>query len=146
MQNTLTFDVQNFEADAVSITPCIDGVRLSNLVAEYEIENSFVPSGGYGGIIPEYFNYGPLDQYFLGHNEHWEFWTEIGGIYVLGCDCGEVGCWPLECGISISAKEITWRNFRQPHRSERDYSKFGPYVFDRAQYEEELRFLLATMR
>lgn len=30
---------------------------------------------------------------------------------------------------------VVWDEFRQPRRRERDYSGFGPYLFDRARYE-----------
>ena len=30
---------------------------------------------------------------------------------------------------------MTWTDFAQPFRRERDYTGFGPFTFDRAQYE-----------
>jgi hypothetical protein len=29
---------------------------------------------------------------------------------------------------------VVWDRFKQPHRPERDYSLFGPFVFNAAQY------------
>lgn len=58
------------------------------------VNGAFDPVGGYGGLIPESFNFGTLDRYFLGDFEPNSYFAEIGGVYLLGCDCGEVGCWP----------------------------------------------------
>jgi hypothetical protein len=97
------------------------------------------PAGGYGGLIPEFFRYGPLDRYFLGKSEI--FASKPGRIFVLGCECGEVGCWPLTCLVNIADSEIVWQSFEQPHRPTRDYSSFGPFVFALEQYEQALRSL-----
>ena len=125
--------------------PCVDGVPLSDLVASYEERNGFEPSGGYGALIPEWFKYGPLDQYFFGQTGGLKFWTAIGAVYLLGCRCGEVGCWPLECKIDAVGQDVTWRDFRQPFRPERDYSRFGPFVFARTDYDLALLKLFKEM-
>jgi hypothetical protein len=38
-------------------------------------------------------------------------------------------------------RQGTGDSFRQPHRPDWDYSGFGPFVFDRAQYDEALQLL-----
>jgi hypothetical protein len=38
--------------------------RLTDLIAEYEGTRGFDVPGGYGGIVPAYFRYGPLLVYF----------------------------------------------------------------------------------
>ena len=58
--------------------------------------------------------------------------------WLLGCDCGEAGCWPLEDRIVRSDRQITWEQFKQPFRPERDYSSFGPFRFDIEQYRGSL--------
>ena len=58
-----------------------------------------------------------------------------------------MGCWPLEAAIVVSDGVVTWTDFRQPHRQDRDYRALGPFVFDRPQYEEAVHSavdLLAT--
>jgi hypothetical protein len=30
---------------------------------------------------------------------------------LLGCDCGEVGCWPLEARIIADAETVIWTGF-----------------------------------
>ncbi len=142
MTNVLSFDVSKRErGGAAVITPCVDGIKLSTLAEEFERGRGMVdPAGGYGGLIPEFFQYGPLDRYFLGKSEASYFARMQGRIYVLGCECGDVGCWPLTCMISAEDR-ITWQGFVQPHRPARDYSAFGPFVFTLEQYEEALRSL-----
>jgi hypothetical protein len=111
----------------------------------FEEAHSYEPIGGYGGLLPSGFLYGPLDQYFLGAKSL-EYFAELNGIYVLGCgDCGEVGCWPLICSVAVSADQVRWSNFRQPHRSVRDYEAFGPFVFDKHQYEQAIKKLVTAV-
>src|SRR5262245_9817806 len=134
MTNVLSFEVIG-EKDAAIVTPCIDGVLLTTLTEQFERGHGMTdPAGGYGGLIPAFFDHGPsLGQYFLGDFEV--------RIYVLSCDCGEVGCWPLTCIVDAGDSKITWHSFMQPHRPARDYSSFGPFVFERWQFEEALRGL-----
>lgn len=116
---------------ALAAEPVIDGRRLSDLVKDFEISRGFQPAGGYGGLVFEFFNSGPLKEYFCSKE----------AIAVLGCDCGEVGCWPLECEIRVEVGAITWDKFSQPHRPDRDYSTFGPFTFDFDQYSDAISAL-----
>ena len=76
-------------------------------------------------MVFKFFEAGRLDNYFL----------EGDDTFVLGCGgCGEVGCWPLGCRIRIDGEMVRWDSFSQPHRPNRDYSEFGPFIFERAQY------------
>jgi hypothetical protein len=117
---------------AISVTPSLDGVPLTELVARFEISAGFEPVGGYGGLIPAHFNFAPFDQYFLGKS-----WMP-NKVWLLACQCGEVGCWPLEAKIEVNDRKVVWRDFRQPHRPTWDYSGFGPFIFERAAYEAAL--------
>jgi hypothetical protein len=134
--STLSFVIGTIASGAISLTPSVDGVSLIELVRRFETTAGFEPAGGYGGLIPDYFKYPPFDEYFLGKS-----WTPDGPIWLLGCDCGEVGCWPLEASIDADARTVTWKGFRQPYRSGWDYSGFGPFVFERAAYEAALNDL-----
>ena len=58
---------------------------------------------------------------------------------LLLCECGEPGCWPLVATIEVREDRVIWRDFRQPHRKQWDYSKLGPFSFDRSQYVGALR-------
>jgi hypothetical protein len=112
----------------------VNGRSLIEIVAAFERKKGFTPAGGYGPLIPEWFSCGPLDRYFLGNFEPDSYFVNLQGIYLLGCDCGDVGCWPLLAQIERSRDTVEWSQFRQPFRKEWDYTEFGPFVFDADQY------------
>lgn len=119
-----------------SIVPVVNGIHLTRLVEDFERAADFEPIGGYAGLVPTAFNFGPLDVYFLGQTHEQLF--ELGGYFLLGCSCGEVGCWPLNARITQLDDQIIWDQFRQPHRRERDYSSFGPFRFERDRYQQSV--------
>jgi hypothetical protein len=136
----LSFSIQPFEGSHV-ITPYVNGTSLVVVVSAFERDQCFDPVGGYGGLIPNRFNCGPLDRYFLGDFEPNSYFAKIGGVYLLGCDCGEVGCWPLSAHIETEGESGKWTTFQQPHRSQRDYSAFGPFIFDADLYRRTVAAL-----
>jgi hypothetical protein len=69
----------------------------------------------------------------------------LKGIYLLGCACGEVGCWPFIASVYHKDDSISWDGFVQPYRRERDYSEFGPFTFSRVQYEDAVKDLLIRL-
>ncbi|MFE8950130.1 hypothetical protein [Streptomyces sp. NPDC007856] len=40
---------------------------------------------------------------------------------------------------------MIWDSFEQPHRKTREYTAFGPFQFDRHQYDDALRVLNAAI-
>lgn len=123
----------------------IDGVDLCELVRVFELPFAAEGAGQYSGV-QWYLPNDPawLSRYYLGKPDYdWAGRTEI-----LVCECGEPGCWPLTCRIRVTSTRVYWSDFAQPHRSGRrrlrwhpglwDYTGFGPFVFERAQYEEAL--------
>ncbi|WP_052852642.1 hypothetical protein [Streptomyces avicenniae] len=40
---------------------------------------------------------------------------------------------------------VIWDSFEQPHRQTRDYSGFGPFHFDRYQYDDAVNALSAAV-
>ena len=129
----------------LEVMPMVDGAPLSELVSRFEELQHFEPAGGYGGLIPEWFHYGPIGRYLMGQIESDSMWTRMDGVYVLGCQCGEVGCWPLVCRIEADGDSIRWHRFRQPHRPDRDYGGFGPFVFHAEQYREAVAAVAARL-
>jgi hypothetical protein len=115
------------------VEPYVAGVALSELVAAYEQEHGLEPAGGYGALVPERRAVGDLGAYLRGEQGHRP--RGAGRVVLLGCECGEAGCWPLEASVTRTADAVTWSEFRQPHRPERTYHGFGPFTFDRRQYE-----------
>jgi hypothetical protein len=137
----LSFHIAVRNGGATTVTPCIDGAALSDLVTAYETQRGYDdPAGGYGGIVPEYMRYGPIDDYFLGRGLS-PCRNEDGAQYLLGCQCGEVGCWPLMGRIVALAGVYEWRDLHNPCRDARDYSGLGPYRFEAAAYEQAARQL-----
>ncbi|MGZ2484006.1 hypothetical protein ACVITL_002529 [Rhizobium pisi] len=140
MKNVLSFKFENIAEGTVAIVPCVDGVGLDQLVADFERAAGYAdPAGGYGGLVPSHFRFGSLLSYFLGQEEPL---GEQGKIYVLSCECGEVGCWPLIADVRLHQDKVIWSGFRQPHRPKRNYECFGPFEFERAQYEEAVDALV----
>jgi hypothetical protein len=137
----LSFQLVLLNGGATAITPCIDGTPLSDLAAAYEARRGYNdPAGGYGGIVPEYMNYGPMDDYFLGRGVS-PCRQENGAQYLLGCQCGEVGCWPLMGRIVVLAGRYEWRDLHNPCRDARDYNGLGPFRFEASTYEKTARQL-----
>ena len=140
MTHHLSFDIRQRKKLTV-ITPMIDGVTLSKLVTRFEKQSGYNdPAGGYGGLLPSLFNYGPLDTYFLGQAPNFMN-GENSWAYFLGCECGEVGCWPIIGNIQVSGETVIWNNFSQPQRDERDYTNFGSFIFHKRQYAQAIETL-----
>jgi hypothetical protein len=137
---TVSFSIRPFQGQ-LAITPSVNGISLIEMVSAFEREEGFDPIGGYGGLIPRWFKYGRLDNYFLGDFEPNSYFAKMGCAYLLGCDCGDVGCWPLTARIETGGESVKWSSFRQPHCPERDYSGFGPFVFDADQYKKAVSAL-----
>jgi hypothetical protein len=74
------------QTEVLTVTPFLDGFSLASLVGEFERTQGYEPPNGYGGIIPEWFRYGPLEDYFLGHHPEGSNWARLGGAWVLGCE------------------------------------------------------------
>ena len=121
------------------VDPEIDGVSLTEMATTFEVSQGFDTAGGYSGLVIEYT--GDLQRYFLG-----ELRTKARRtIALLGCDaCCENGCWPLLCHLWVTQEKVYWKQFSQPHRFERDYSRFGPFIFDGRQYRQALKDLSAA--
>ncbi|MFD4652655.1 hypothetical protein [Streptomyces sp. NPDC058441] len=141
--NEVRFDCQQRgDSGPLVIVPRIDGAPLTKLIDSFEIGAGMQPAGdAYGGLIPKFFRFGPMQDHFIGRS------TNAMGpnTPVLGCECGEWGCWPLMARITATADLVTWDSFEQPHRKTRAYTAFGPFHFDRQQYDEALRALDAAI-
>jgi len=144
-QNRLTFAVtpdDNWFSPA-TVTPLIDGESLVALIAGFEQRRGFSPAGEYSGLIPAYFNFGQLSSYFLGKESRQ--WPKPDHLWLLGCECGEVGCWPLTARVILLNDTVTWTEFAQDYRPEWNYAGFGPFVFERDQYERAVRWLVSEL-
>jgi hypothetical protein len=65
-------------------------------------------------------------------------WGDSGKTPILGCECGELGCWPMLVRIVVAETTVTWTDFEQGHRNREEdgwsYDGMDPFVFDRQQY------------
>ena len=131
MPHVLSLLAQDVDGERV-LLPVVDGRSLVDLVAEYEAARGYEPAGAYGGLHLERFRFGDLADYFLSTGRGG--WPRGEPLWLLGCDCGEVGCWPLEARATVAEDRVTWSHFAQPHRRGWSYAGFGPFVFDELPY------------
>ncbi|GAA3634471.1 hypothetical protein GCM10022267_21420 [Lentzea roselyniae] len=116
-----THDVWSCDA----VVPLVDGTPLTELIDVFEARAKMQPTGEmYAGFIAD-----ARDAHSFQPGE---------GRFVLACSCGDTGCWPLLADIAVEGDTVVWDGFRQPRRKGRDYSRFGPFRFDRDQYEKAL--------
>ena len=143
MVHEIQFDSrQHHGHGALEIVLRIDGIPLTKLIDRFELAAGMQPAGdAYGGLIPEFFRFGPMADHFHGRS------TQAMGpkTPLLSCECGEWGCWPLMARITPTPEHVTWDSFEQPHRTARDYTGFGPFPFDRHQYDDALHALNAVI-
>ncbi|MGK5550322.1 hypothetical protein ACSNOI_01795 [Actinomadura kijaniata] len=141
--NEIQFRYEQHGDDGVfAILPHIDGAPLTELIDSFELTAGMQPAGdAYGGLIPQFFRFGSMQDHFLG----WSTTSMHPKTPVLGCECGEWGCWPLLARITVTADLVIWDSFEQPYRKTRDYTTFGPFRFDHHQYDDALRALISVM-
>lgn len=138
-RNEIQFGCQRSDDRGVfEIVPRIDGAPLTLLIDRFEARAGMQPAGdAYGGLIPRFLRFDPMADYFHGRS------TDAVGpkTPVLGCRCGDWGCWPLMARITVTDDLVIWDAFEQPHRPARDYTAFGPFQFDRHHYDDAVREL-----
>jgi hypothetical protein len=126
--------------DVTTIHPEVNGTLLRELAAVAELpaaraEGNPDLAGAYAGLNAVYDLLWP-SRHFLGEPDL--TWGAGGNDTVLlGCPCGEYGCWPLTARVDVGAMAVQWSDFRTGHR-DWDLSGLGPFAFDRAQYEAAL--------
>lgn len=117
-----------------TVEPVINDVALADLARAVEL-----PSAEEAGQARLAGSYGGLDVQYLWPSRHFlgepiEEWFGDGDTILLGCVCGEAGCWPLTARVDVDESTVHWSEFRMGHR-DWDLSDLGPFVFDRDQYE-----------
>ena len=146
--DTIAFKVQpsqHWFGDEIEIA--INGESLVTKLRAFEMpfaqaEGAPRIAGGYSGL-PASSHLLP-SRHFFGEQNNPE--TRAGRVELLLCrDCGEIGCWPILARIEVTNDRVTWSDFQQPYRTGWgkaavwDFSHFGPFVFERGQYEKALR-------
>ena len=112
-----------------AVLPLVDGISLVELVGAYETSQRHDVPGSYDAVARDIvFDLGEWDAADQGARP----------TTLLGCKCGEAGCWPLRALIRSDRGLVVWERFEHPHRPDRDYSGFGPFVFARPAYDRAL--------
>ena len=115
--------------DPIAVVPVVDGIRLTDRIHEFERAAKMeTRASSYRGLIPAYYKFGPAEAHYVGRGGRHD------KVVLLGCECGEWGCWPLLATVELTEATVTWQDFEQPYRKSRDYSGFGPFEFDRHEY------------
>jgi len=139
----IRMDNESWDVAAVHI----NGEELVSRLSAFE--SPFAKREGHPSIAGAY-SYLPKQCLEARMHAHDDELDDDDRVAVLECDCcGVPGCWPLKVRITTDDDTVTWSDFRQPHRSEEsaaalwDYQGFGPFVFDRNQYEGAVKDILA---
>jgi hypothetical protein len=129
------------------IVAYIDSVALDEMIALFETDAGCGAScSGIGvnpyesGIGVKPCESGPLEEYFHGNRLAWKGKTEV-----LGCVCGNMGCESVNARISVTDDLVIWDSFESYLDPSPDYSAFGPFRFQRTQYDDALRALSAAV-
>ncbi|PWJ26319.1 hypothetical protein ATK17_2476 [Branchiibius hedensis] len=118
------------------VLPVIDGVSLVVLARRVEepaadAEGHPDLAGSYAPLVSE----GLPREHFLGRP--YLSWFDDGDTVLLGCTCGDWGCWPLTAMVRVDARFVHWSHFRSGHR-DWDLGDLGPFRFERRAYERAL--------
>jgi hypothetical protein len=137
--NRIEFRVEPEELDsgpADVLNMYVDGSRLQDLIRPYE--QPFADAEGHPSLAGQYVGLVhpgvPAEHYI---DKPVATWFGDGDTILLGCNCGDAGCWPLTAYVRVGRHRVVWRNFRTGHRKW-DLSEFGPFEFDRSKYEASL--------
>ena len=120
----------------------INSVSLARLAADFELPRYNLDSA-YVGLPCE--DLAAPRSHFLDDPDPLYIYDER--VQLLGCCCGSSFCWPLACHIQAGPDMVTWSDFLQPFRGKESsegywsYDGFGPFTFDRCQYEQALQAL-----
>ncbi len=126
----------------------IDGTSLVELTAAVEKPHAHAEghphlAGSYAGLSRFAMSPEKLERHLLGKPA---LESDDGLAVLLGCECGEWGCWPLGARIHLDQNIVKWSDFHNRHRGGWDLSALGPFVFDREQYETSARKAAAAAR
>ena len=121
--------------EVVTVTPYVDGVSLVERARRVEARQAGKErdlAGSYAGLVVGRARW---QDWYSGVRP--QVWFGDGDSCLLGCGCGDTGCWPLTARVTVGVKTVVWAGFRTGHR-EWDLSALGPFTFARGAYEAAL--------
>jgi hypothetical protein len=130
----IRFSIGPRAPSGILLTPIIDGRSLVDLVTDYEEAQDWELAGIHDGLVLDEWQLEDFLEYLLHCKPNS---PHDAGIAVLGCTCGVNECLPFLAKVRITDDQVWWEGFRNPLAAglSWDYSDFGPFVFDRAQFE-----------
>jgi hypothetical protein len=140
--DTLRFEIGEREdpADGIvdAVNVFVNGRNLVDILREVELpfvarEGNLQLAGSYVGLRPEEV-FLPSHRLLGEPTTCYDYDSLEGKTAVLGCVCGEPGCWPFRVKITSREDVVIWSGFEQPHRRTWRYDELQPFVFDRTQY------------
>lgn len=138
--NTLSLRwIDSTAGEGREVEVLVDGKNLIELVREWEAVHTPEPriAGAYMGI----------HGYAADLLDLWVIPQQEKTTLLICDDCGEPGCWPLQAHIVRRGEMLVWDSFEQPHRRGKwSYDGFGPFVFEAAQYDEQVHALLRAAK
>jgi len=121
----------------------VDGQALADWIRAVELpfaraEGAEVIAGSYSGLSASHCPDDLVSHFLGGEDSHLDAGPRDKTV-LLGCECGDVGCWPLMAQIQTTSESVAWTDFEQPHRRELwSYEAATPLMFDRTQYEDAI--------
>lgn len=122
-----------------AVVPYLGGVSLPDLLRR--IERSSAARSGQPELAGSYLGLGDAGVRWPGRHYLGEpvlSWFGDGDTVLLGCCCGDWGCWPFTAVVTVERDVVVWSGYRHGHR-DWDYGGLWDLVFDRVQYEEAVR-------
>ena len=98
----------------------VDGTPLAEMIAVVEAPSALAEghadlAGSYAGLAgwacPS-----DLQRHLLGGLDPHLHAGPRDKSVLMGCECGEAGCWPLMASITANDEIVRWSKFEQPHR------------------------------
>jgi hypothetical protein len=121
------------------VVPYVNGEALPEMLRRIEApsarrDGDVHLAGSYAGLPDDGIRW--PSRHYLG--EPVLSWFEDGDTVLLGCGCGEWGCWPFTAVVTVEHGTVTWSGYRNGHR-DWDYGALRELVFARGQYEAAVR-------
>ena len=137
----IRFGVGPWAQSEVLLTPIIGGRSLVDLVTDYEEGRGWELAGIHDGLVLDELQVENLREHLLQGKPSS---PHDAGVAVLGCTCGVNECLPFLAEVRLTDEQVLWGGFQYELAAglSWDYSDFGPFVFDRAQYEVALQMAM----